>query len=408
MRYTIKKTMAKLSRDCKETLVYVSMWLMLALAPVVVMAIKTYNHVEWFFDWSEVFHVWVVYAVFLVPFLIHNYLLVPIILYRHRARTYFIYVTVLVLLFFGFQRWIRPERPRHFRSHRPERVDVVVDQKGNGKALQRKPRDRRYGRKDGAHVRPPFFFEQMDVVNTIVLVLIFGMNVGVKLLFKQSRDRKRMEELERRNLEQQLEYLKFQVNPHFFMNTLNNIHALVDIEPEKAKESIVVLSRMMRYLLYDGNSKFIPLEKELSFIRHYIQLMRMRYTDHVRIAVDVPEKVPEAKIPPLVLFTFVENAFKHGITYQHDCFIELTIRVEGRCLLLRCANSRADKPCEEKGGVGLANLCQRLSLIYGNDWEMTIDDEPETYEANLRLPLTATLADENLYFPQQTIETSET
>ena len=89
---------------------------------------------------------------------------------------------------------------------------------------------------------------------------MFGMNLGVKLFFKYNDDQKKLYDLEKKNLEQQLISLKYQINPHFFMNTLNNIHALVDIDPEKAKWAIIVMSKMMRYILYEGNNTFIPLQ----------------------------------------------------------------------------------------------------------------------------------------------------
>lgn len=392
MRYTFNGNMAKLSRDSKENIVYLILWFVLALTPVVAMAIKTLNHAEQAFDWLEVAHAWLVYAVFLVPFLLHNYLIAPLLLYKHHCRAYFLATIALLVVFFVAQRWERPAVPEAIPNHPVEHVDAVVGQDGSGSyQIHRPHRPRPVGNEDG-HIRPPFFFEQLDVIKTIVLMLILGMNLGVKLYFKQERDRKQLALLEQKNLEQQLEYLKFQVNPHFFMNTLNNIHALVDIDPEKAKESIVELSRMMRYLLYDGNSRFIPLEKEISFIRHYVRLMRMRYSDHVRLSVSVPEHVPEVQIPPLVLFTFIENAFKHGITYKRECFIELTIEVENdKTIHLRCRNSRADKSSDMKGGVGLTNLCQRLDLIYGDNWECTVDDNAKTYTSDLRIPLSPSL-----------------
>ena len=96
------------------------------------------------------------------------------------------------------------------------------------------------------------------------------------------RDEQQMEELKRQNLQAEMDYLRYQINPHFFMNTLNNIHALVDIDPERAKTTIVELSKMMRYILYEGSNRLIPLPREVQFLNNYVQLMRLRYTDKVR------------------------------------------------------------------------------------------------------------------------------
>ena len=157
---------------------------------------------------------------------------------------------------------------------------------------------------------------------------MLGMNLGVKFYFKSSHDAKQLMALEKENLEQQLEYLKYQINPHFFMNTLNNIHALVDIDPEKAKGTILELSKMMRFILYEGDKKGVPLNREFEFIRNYVTLMRLRYTDKVDVQMNLPTEAPDYELPPLMLITFIENAFKHGISYQHDSFVHVKATIE--------------------------------------------------------------------------------
>ena len=229
---------------------------------------------------------------------------------------------------------------------------------------------------------------QHDVIALIILILMLGMNIGIKLYFKSRHDAKQLMALEKENLEQQLEYLRYQINPHFFMNTLNNIHALVDIDPEKAKDTILELSKMMRFVLYEGDKKGVPLSREFDFIRHYVTLMRLRYTDKVDVQVDLPTEVPDYQVPPLMLITFIENAFKHGISYSHSSFVHVKANIEDSKLRFECHNSKADKPNEEKGGVGLANVKQRLNLIYGTDYTLNIQDEPESYSVELVIPLT--------------------
>lgn len=227
-----------------------------------------------------------------------------------------------------------------------------------------------------------------DIIALIVLILMLGMNIGIKLYFKSRRDTKIMAALEKENLEQQLEYLRYQINPHFFMNTLNNIHALVDIDPEKAKSTILELSKMMRFILYEGDKKGVPLTREFEFIRNYITLMRLRYTDKVKVTVELPTEAPDYELPPLMLITFIENAFKHGISYQHESFVQVKANIANERLHFSCSNSKADKPNEEKGGVGLANVKQRLNLIYGENYTLNIQDEPDRYDVELEIPLT--------------------
>ena len=171
------------------------------------------------------------------------------------------------------------------------------------------------------------------------------------------------------------------------MNTLNNIHALVEFDPVKAQEMIVELSKMMRFVLYEGNKQSVPLSRELDFIRHYVTLMKLRYTDKVSIKLDLPNETPERQIPPLILVTFIENAFKHGVSYQHESFIEVTVIVEDETLLFRCHNSKADHSNVEKGGVGLANVRKRLDLIYGERYRLGIKDKLDAYHVELSIPL---------------------
>ena len=220
---------------------------------------------------------------------------------------------------------------------------------------------------------------------------MLGMNLGIKLYFKQRNDQKHLEELERRNLEQQLEYLKYQINPHFFMNTLNNIHALVDIDPEKAKSTILELSKMMRFVLYEGNKTVVPLDREISFLQNYITLMKLRYTDKVRIQVDVAQPLPNKDVPPLIFITFVENAFKHGVSYRQESFIDIKIEEtkhqDASQLVFTCKNSRIPKEEDKHGGVGLANVRQRLDLIYGKGYQLDIQDEADMYTVKLAIPL---------------------
>ena len=235
--------------------------------------------------------------------------------------------------------------------------------------------------------RPPVQLELSDVLATIILILLLGMNLGVKLYFRQRSDRQRLVALEKQQLEQQLEYLRYQVNPHFLMNTLNNIHALVDIDAERAKDSIVVLSKMLRFVLYEGAKPTVPLGRELAFTQDYIQLMRMRLTDHVKVSVSMPERVPDSQIPPLVLITFVENAFKHGVSYRQESFINIELRIQDGQLFFTCSNSKIPQSEDQHGGMGLQNVQQRLSLIYGSSYTLRIDDQPAAYNIQLVIPL---------------------
>ena len=154
----------------------------------------------------------------------------------------------------------------------------------------------------------------------------------------------------------------------------------------------------MRFVLYEGDKSGVPLNRELEFIRTYITLMQLRYTDKVKINLDLPTQVPDKTVPPLMLISFIENAFKHGVSYQHESFINIRARVEHNSLSFCCENSKAEKlhienahgangTSEKKGGVGLTNVRKRLDLLYDKRYTLDIKDEPDIYTVKLILPL---------------------
>lgn len=366
-----RKNIITFLRKHTEALIYAFCWMMIFVIPFVMMYLRTRNSTDEPFQWDELIRVWIGEASFLAIFIIHSCFLAPLIIYKNRRKLYFGLVTIIVVAFGIYQFNARPPRPRHFHKDRTEMADY------------RQPRPLL---PPGRHHRP-FFVDQVDFVSVIILVLMFGMNLSVKLLFKQNENEKKLQRLMNENLNQQLEYLKFQINPHFFMNTLNNIHALVDIDPEEAKESIIELSNLMRYVLYDGNRPLTSLRKECDFIDNYIELMRLRYSDKVDIKTDRDDNLPDALIAPLITITYVENAFKHGVSYQHRSFIHITTHVADGRLLFTCENSKHKESTEEHGGVGLANTRKRLDLIYGNDYTLDINDREDTYFVRLDIPL---------------------
>ena len=144
----------------------------------------------------------------------------------------------------------------------------------------------------------------------------------------------------------------------------------------------------MRYILYEGNSTFIPLQKESDFIHSYISLMRMRYTEKVKINLNIQKQFPVGEIPPLLLVCFVGNAFKYGISYQHISTIDISLSVENDKIKFCCINSKQSETECEKGGVGLKSVQQRLNLIYPNRHKLVIDDGEKTYSVWLELSLT--------------------
>ena len=374
-----------------ENLTYLALWGMLFAVPVLSLYVRSISDTNYSFQWSDILMIWRRFAIYLAVFLVHNFLLAPLLVYKHKRALYFCSIAVILGAFFAYQYSTKPMEPFGPPQDRPEMIEhhrPPMEKGFNHEPPPMGPQGK----------RPPVFIGEHDVIALVILILMLGMNIGIKLYFKSRHDSKQLMALEKENLEQQLEYLRYQINPHFFMNTLNNIHALVDIDPEKAKDTIVELSKMMRFVLYEGDKKGVPLSREFDFIRHYVTLMQLRYTEKVDVQVDLPTEAPEYELPPLMLITFIENAFKHGISYEQDSFIHIHIAIsdwpkaQKPRLTFSCRNSKANsqQPManSQEGGVGLANVKQRLNLIYGENYTLNIQDEPDSYNVKLEIPLT--------------------
>ena len=384
----------------QENLIYLVVWSLLFATPLLSLYLRTINDERFNFHWGEVFYIWGQFGVFLLLFLFHNFLLAPLLIHRHKRTLYLSAIAIVITGFLLVQMNTHPrpfserEKREFFNGPRHERDDRRMDR--DDRRMPPEFHDRK--------PHPPFMRKEgpgrglHDIIATVILVLMFGANLGSKLYFRTRNDRRKLEELEKKNLEQQLEYLKYQINPHFFMNTLNNIHALVDIDPQKAQDTILELSKMMRFVLYEGDKSGVPLTKEFEFIRNYTRLMQLRYTDKVIISVDLPTEAPDKTVPPLMLITFIENAFKHGVSYQHDSFINIKLTIDNDHLCFDCQNSKAEKlhqenaqgangTSEKKGGVGLTNVRKRLDLLYDKRYTLDIKDEPDIYTVKLILPL---------------------
>ncbi len=384
----------------KENLVYLIFWLGVFAAPVFTAYVRGISSHQGQMPWVEVFELWKLACLFLLLFLIHNFLIAPLLVYRNKKKTYFAMITLLTAVFVLIQcQRPGPTRlPLHGEPIDQAKMIPPTDSLGYPMAdfpqypdfNHQPPTDK--GHLPSHHGKRPIDIGFNDFMGVFLLLSLLGLNLGIKLYFKNNEDKKTLQTLQKKNLEQQLEYLKCQINPHFLMNTLNNIHALVDIDPERAKEMIVIMSRLMRHMLYEGSKSKIPLQHEVDFLQNYTELMRIRYTDHVDITLELPDRLPDAQIPPLLFITFVENAFKHGVSYRQQSFIRISLRAEEQRLHFLCTNSKRKDlgQCQTKnihGGMGLNNILQRLTLLYGSDYQLEMNDGPDTYDVHLCLPL---------------------
>jgi LytS/YehU family sensor histidine kinase len=221
----------------------------------------------------------------------------------------------------------------------------------------------------------------------ILAILVVGFDAGLQISMRWANLEQEKVTIEKESVENQLAFLKNQVSPHFFMNTLNNIHALVDIDAEESKKAIIKLSNLMRHLLYDSEEKATPIKKEIEFINSYIELMKLRFSDKVKINVEIPLEIPNKSIPPLLFTSLLENAFKHGISYNKESFITINISFNEHFLNFKIKNSNHQKIAETASGIGIENTRKRLDLIYKNKYNLTINVSEKIYQVNLKVPI---------------------
>lgn len=240
------------------------------------------------------------------------------------------------------------------------------------------------------HPGPPFVFKLF--FDYLFIVFVLGLSVAIKTTMRWYADSIKFEQAKSGQLEADLRNLRSQLNPHFLFNTLNNIYSLIAIDQIKAQDSVHRLSNLLRYVLYDNDSKLVPIEKELDFTRNYIDLMKLRVSSNVRLNVLIENKGSNDLIASLMFITLIENAFKHGLSSNGDCFIDIKILVEKESgVLCTVENSLPDSETnieEKNSGIGLVNLTKRLELIYPHKHEFTVEHRPHSFFTLLRIDFT--------------------
>ncbi len=231
--------------------------------------------------------------------------------------------------------------------------------------------------------------EMFRVTNVVMAACAILANLAIKMYFISHRKDMEILEVKNEQMKSELESLKYQINPHFLMNTLNNIQSLVEIDPVKAYETIQELSKMMRYVLYDNKSHKVPLRREVEFIENFIALMRLRYPEQVVITMNFQEEAGNVEVPPLLFITFVENAFKHGISYKENSLIAIDFTLDDDKLIFKCMNTNPKKNAQpdRNGGIGLENVRRRLELLYHGRYNLNIDNRVENYLVELEITI---------------------
>jgi hypothetical protein len=199
----------------------------------------------------------------------------------------------------------------------------------------------------------------------------------------------RLKQTEKEKLKAELSYFKAQINPHFLFNTLNSIYSLAIQKADNTADAVVKLSGMMRYVLSDASHDFVPLEKEIGYITDYIDLQRIRFGETVKINYRAEDVNPGKMIAPLILISFIENAFKFGVNPEEESFIAVNISLSDDDLHLHVYNNKVYDQMENEtqGGLGISNAKQRLSLLYPDKHKLEITESDSEFEVDLSIKL---------------------
>jgi len=361
------------STKSSENLIYIFIWLIIIAMPVFTM--QGSGNV----NWTKVFLDWIWIFPFILIFILNNSLLAPNLLFKKKNFQYLLFLTlsiVIITVLSDYTKYIK-----EYLIGNPQQL-------GNSSSFLSNPSlpDNR--------VPPVRTFNKLSLTsrltnNLILSFLIVGFNTAVKFVFKRQQEDQINEEQKKMHIQTELSFLRQQISPHFFMNTLNNIHALVDISAQQAKESIIRLSELMSYMLYESQTEKISVQKEVNFVKSYVELMRMRFTREVDIRLNIPSNLPKATIPPLLTISLIENAFKHGISYEDHSFVHISYSFTDHQMIFEIENSvHKVNSNKTNSGIGIMNTRNRLNLIYSDKYELIINQSPEKiFSVKLYLPL---------------------
>ncbi|MFK7969533.1 MAG: sensor histidine kinase [Bacteroidia bacterium] len=238
----------------------------------------------------------------------------------------------------------------------------------------------------------PGFEDGKRIPGYIFIITLLSMLIsGIMRMFENRQARTRvMQELLKEQHVAQLQFLKAQINPHFLFNTLNNIYALAVTGSEKTADMVLLLSDLLRYVIYDGQDDAVSLQQEVKHIGKFIDLYQMKSEAPLNISFEKVGEIGAQKFAPMLLIPLVENCFKHSdIETNPDGFISLSLAVEGHVLIFKTSNSfnLHDGQKDAVGGVGLANIRQRLSMHYPGEHTLAIDASNNIFSTSLSLPI---------------------
>lgn len=241
--------------------------------------------------------------------------------------------------------------------------------------------------------KPPFadgdipnFVFYIRNASTLIILLISG--TLIRIFTEWSKSEKKKKEIEAQKVTTELQFLKNQINPHFLFNSLNSIYSLTTKKSNDAPEAVITLSELMRYMLYQTNNEYVLVKNELNYIQNYIKLQRLRIANNENVTLNIHGNITNQKIRPLLLISFIENAFKYGTNFKGDTLVEIDIYINENELKFTCINLvGTTKKDGKNSGIGLKNTKERLELLYPEKHKLIVEEKDNQFKIDLTLNL---------------------
>ena len=226
--------------------------------------------------------------------------------------------------------------------------------------------------------------------SALVAIFMSAALAGIALLahhvYRAQAIKRQLKEEQQKRTEAELEWLKNQLNPHFLFNTLNNISSLIQIEPDTAQDAIAQLSDLLRYAMYETRHETVPLQGEVEFMRNYVELMKLRHNERLKLSTKWPDTPPSnLRLPPLLFISLIENAFKHGVSSSRDSMVSISLTADNDRISFSCTNTNYPKDEQNRSGsgIGIENTRRRLDLMYPGryTWDYGVNDDGTEYHS---------------------------
>ncbi|SKC19355.1 sensor histidine kinase [Dyadobacter psychrophilus] len=359
-------------------IVHIAGWLIFISLPITIMSRDSNPDVG--FALLKSGHFWVFAAIYVFLFYFNYLWLIPKLYLKQRHLLYIVSSFGLIVLI----HYTQPFENLIFQQFHSQQ------EMGQRNRFDRPPPQPMSPHREGTEFRPPpprnAGAPSVDFVSLVLFIMIWVIAMAAKISEQWRLTEKRAILSEADKAQAELSFFKAQINPHFLFNTLNNIYALAVNQSENTAPSVLKLSKMMRYITEEATENFVALEDEIDCLENYIDLQKLRLNAKTSVLFEVNELHAQTQIAPLILMTFVENAFKYGVSNHYASKIEIKINTAADEIRFFCRNKVFDSNKDpDRAGVGIVNTKKRLDFLYAGNYNLKIDNDGEIFSVNLKL-----------------------